>query len=120
MNTIHFYNNTKLDTAFNSIKDTYDINTLRDISIHGCASGCASHHIYTTDCVDFYNNHQDEIDDYICNTLDVNSVMELTTDCGSIQDAICHLCWIFIELVAAEYAGNTEEYDQEMSMTLIS
>ena len=108
-----------MDTALNSIKDTYDMDTLRDISNHGCASGCAHRHIYTSDCVDFYNNYQDEIDEYICESLGYDSVMELTTECNDIRHAMNHLCWIYIELVASELV-DVEEYDQERSMTLIS
>ena len=119
MNTIHFYNNTKLNTAFNSIKDTYDMDTLRDISTHGCASGAAHNHIYTTDCVAFFKQYDDEICEYICDTLSIQSAFELTTECDNIQTVMNHLCWIYIELVASELAY-TEEYDQEMSMSLIS
>ena len=95
-------------TAVQEIRDTYSVDELREIAMHGCASGSASRHIYTSDCVDFYNNHQDEIDEYICDALGVDSPLELTTDCGSIEHAMNHLCWIFIELVAAEYADVLE------------
>ena len=91
-------------TAVDAILEMYDKDTLHDIAMHGCASGSASYHIYTSDCVDFYNNHQDEIDEYICDELGYDSVMELTTECVDIQQAMNHLCWIFIELVAGVHS----------------
>ena len=95
-------------TAVDVIVEMYDKDTLKDIAMHGCASGCASYHIYTSDCVDFYNNHQDEIDEYICDALGYDSVMELTTECADIQHAMNHLCWIFIELVAAVHSDEED------------
>ena len=89
-------------TAKETILSLYDQDTLTDIAAHGCASGCASYHIFTSDCCDFYNNHQDEIDDYLCDSLGIDSPMELTSECGNIQHAMNHLCWIFIEMIAQE------------------
>ena len=108
-------------SAVQTIQDQYDIDTLRDIRDHGCASGGAGYHIYTSDCVDFYNNHQDEIDEYICEQLGYDSVMQLTSECDNIQHAMNHLCWVYIELVASELV-DVYDYDQdsERSMSLIS
>lgn len=103
--------------AYETIQHLYDKDTLTDIINHGCSSGSAHRHIYTSDCVDFYNNHQDEIDDYICEQLCVDSVMELTTDCYNIQHAMNHLCWIYIELVAGALV---DCYDEERSMELVA
>ena len=38
-------------SAIESIKDTYSIDTLREIVEHGCASGVAHDHIYYADCI---------------------------------------------------------------------
>ena len=37
---------TNSTTAFDSIKESYDIDTLREIVEHGCQSGVANHDIY--------------------------------------------------------------------------
>ena len=89
-------------SAYQEIQDLYTVECLRDIRDHGCASGSAHYHIYTSDCVDFYNNHQDEIDEYICEQLGYDTVMQLTVECDDIRHAMNHLCWVYIELVASE------------------
>ena len=96
--------------AYNEIKSLYDIDTLRDIAMNGCASGCASYHIYTSDCVDFYNNHQDEIDEYICDALGVDSILELDNirDAGDLRHAANLACWTYIELVAGVLADEAD------------
>ena len=33
-------------SAFDSIKESYDLDTLREIVDHGCQSGVATNHIY--------------------------------------------------------------------------
>ena len=91
-----------MTTARQTIIDLYDMDQLNDIAYHGCVSGCAGHHIYTSDCIDFYNNHQDEIDEYIIDSLGIRSVMELTANCDDIRHAMNKLCWIYIELLAQE------------------
>jgi len=90
-----------MTTAYNKLCAMYDVDTMRDIAEHGCASGAASNHIYTSDCVDFYNNHQDEIDEFLCEHWGLDTVMELTQECADIQHAMNHLCWIYVECVAA-------------------
>ena len=39
------------DSPFDVIKNQYTIDELNDIVEHGCASGCASNHIYYADTV---------------------------------------------------------------------
>ena len=88
--------------AYDEIKSLYDVDTLREIALNGCASGCASYHIYTSDCVDFYNKYQGEIDDYICDALGVDSILELDVirDAADLEHAASLACWVYIELVA--------------------
>ena len=96
-------------SAVHTILDMYDAEQLHDIAMHGCASGCASEHIYTRDCVRFFDDYESEITDYIEEYLGIESAFELTTDCGSIDQVKNHLVWIFIELVAGAYS------DQEVN-----
>ena len=90
--------------AYDEIKETYDLDELHDIAQHGCESGCASSHIYYSDTVDFYEKHKDEINDYICDALGVDTVFQLDNiaECDGIQNVQNLLCWMYIELVASE------------------
>ena len=52
-------------SAFDTIKNEYDIDTLRDISKYGCESGGAYNHIYYKQTVSFFDKHEDEILEYL-------------------------------------------------------
>ena len=90
-------------TAVDAILEIYTEEELFDIAYHGCASGCASSHIYTSDCVKFFDEYECEITDYIEENLGIDSVFELTTECYSISQVKNHLVWIFIELIATSF-----------------
>ena len=81
----------------------YTEEELYDIAYHGCASGCAHSHIYTSDCVEFFDEYEYQITDYIEEQLGYDSAYELTTECSSIDHVKNHLVWIFIELVATSF-----------------
>ena len=85
------------------ITEIYDAEELHEIALHGCASGCASRHILTSDCVEFFDSHEYAITDYIEENLALESAYELTTECHSIDEVKNHLTWIFIELIATAY-----------------
>ena len=89
--------------AVDVIFDTYDSEQLHDIATHGCASGCAGSHIYTTDCVEFFDKYEIEITDYIEEFAGVASVFELTTDCCTISDIKVNIVWMFIEMIATSF-----------------
>jgi hypothetical protein len=59
------YKPTETMTAVDAILEIYTEEELFDIAYHGCASGCASSHIYTSDCVKFFDEYECEITDYI-------------------------------------------------------
>ena len=86
-----------------AIIDTYDKDDLHNIAMHGCSSGCASSHIYTSDCVEFFDAYEFQITDYIEEELGHESAFELAVECKSIQEIKQHLSWIFIELVATSF-----------------
>ena len=90
-------------TAVDAILEIYTEEELFDIAYHGCASGCASSHIYTSDCVKFYDEYEYEILEYIEENLGYASAFELTTGCGAIDQVKNTLVWIFIELIATSY-----------------
>ena len=95
-------------TAVESILKSYDLETLRNIAEHGCASGCAGEHIYYSETSDFYDKYEDEINDYLTNIFGDNFMFDICTDCHDMTDMKNKLVWSFIELVASDYAYNME------------
>ena len=101
-------------TAFDSIRDTYDIDTLREIRDHGCASGAAHDHIYYHETVQFYDEYQDEIVDYIEDTVGAEVLTEIFgRNYASLNHYKNDVVWSYIELVAcllvAQYEDTTCE-----------
>ena len=97
------YKPTETMNAVDAILDTYDAEQLHDIAMHGCASGSATQHIYYSDTVDFFDEYEYEITDYIEENLGYESAYELTTECRTINQVKNTLVWIFIELVATSF-----------------
>ena len=99
-----------MKTAFDTIKETYDIETLREIRDHGCASGVAHDHIYYSDTLKFFDTYEDEIIEYIADTLGGEFNEELWTNnpcniTGYKNDTV----WCFIELVADQLINEYED-----------
>ena len=88
-------------TAFDTIKNEYDIDTLREIRDHGCSSGVANNHIYYTQTVKFYDEHEDEIIDTIADILggEYNEEVWDRNPCH-INGYKNEIVWTYIELVA--------------------
>ena len=98
------------ETAFDTIKETYDIETLREIVEHGCVSGVAHDHIYYRDTIKFFDEYEDEIVEYIADTLGGEFNEELWNDnpcniTGYKNDST----WCFIELVASLLVDQYED-----------
>ena len=79
----------------------YDKSTLNDIANYGCVSGAATGFIYTSDIVNFFNAHQDEIEneleivfgeDYLAQVLKGDDI-----DFDTLK---VRMTWTFVELVA--------------------
>ena len=93
-----------------TIKETYDIDTLREINAHGCHTGVAHDHIYYRDTVEFFDTFEDEIIEYIADTLG-----------GEYNEEIwnrnpCHIvgykndtAWCYVELVASQLVDEYED-----------
>ena len=103
--------------AFNSVKESYDIDTLREIVEHGCVSGVAHDHIYYSETLSFFDNYEDEIVEYIADTLGGEFNEELWTNnpcniTGYKNDTV----WTFVELVASQLVDEYEDTTcQELS-----
>ena len=96
-------------SAFDTIKNEYDIDTLREIVEHGCSSGVANNHIYYTQTVEFFDIHEDEIIETIADILggETNEDIWNNNPCNIIgykNDTV----WTYIELVANTLV---EEYE---------
>ena len=52
------------DTMYYILDEEFELGELRDIAIFGMSQG-VSGFIYTRDCVDKFNDHEDEIEEYL-------------------------------------------------------
>ena len=104
-------------SAIESIKDTYSVETLREIVEHGCASGVAHDHIYYADCIKFYDTYEDEITDYIVDNFGVEMLTELfDNNEGNLRGYKNDLVWTFIEMNASTIIEEYEDVTcQELS-----
>ena len=88
-------------SAFDTIKNEYDIDTLREIRDHGCSSGVANNHIYYTQTVKFFDEHEDEMFDYINDIYGEEITAEVwENNPNNIRGYKNELVWTYIELVA--------------------
>ena len=102
------------DSPFDVIKNQYTIDELNDIVEHGCASGCATNHIYYTDTVSFYDQHESDICDYIADAIGTEFLTEtFDNNEGYLKGYKNDIVWTFIELYAMELIDNinNEELD---------
>ena len=113
---------TNCNHAFDSIKESYDLDTLREIVEHGCASGVATNHIYYSQTVSFYDDNENEIIGYLDDNFGVEFLFELFKNNNAILDCYKNdVVWSFVELVAQQLVDEFEttmiEYEQEISDT---
>ena len=109
-------------SAFDSIKESYDLDTLREIRDHGCQSGVATNHIYYNQTVSFYDDNEEEIVEYVSDNFDTEFLVELfTTNDANLNCYKNDVVWSFVELVAGllvdEFETTMIEYEQEIGDT---
>ena len=101
-------------SPFDVIKNQYTIDELNDIVEHGCASGCASNHIYFTDTVSFYDLYSDDINDYIRDAIGSEFLTEtFDNNEGNLTGYKNDIVWTFIELYAMELIDNIDNEELE-------
>ena len=101
-------------SPFDVIKNQYTIDELNDIVEHGCASGCASNHIYYTDTVSFYDQHEDAICEYVRDVTDPSYLTEtFSNNEGNLTGYKNDIVWTFIELYAMELIDNIDNEEFE-------
>ena len=109
-------------SAFDSIKESYDLDTLREIVDHGCQSGVATDHIYYNQTVPFYDDNEEEIVDYIVDNFETGFLVELfSNNDANLRCYKNDVVWCFVELVASQIVEEFEttmiEYEQEIGDT---
>ena len=106
-------------SAFDTIKNEYDIDTLREIRDHGCTSGVANNHIYYTQTVSFFDEHEDEMIDYINDIYGEEITAEVwNNNPNNINGYKNDLVWTYIELVADTLVEQYEDITcEEMNET---
>ena len=107
--------NIGLNTAEEEIRSAYDYETAKDIVNHGCASGVAHDHIYYSDTIKFFDTYEDEIIEYIADTLGGEYNEQLWTDnscnlTGYKNDTV----WTYVELIASLIVDQHEDIMQEI------
>ena len=109
---------TNSTSAFDSIKDQYDIDTLREIFEHGCASGVANHHIYYYQTVEFFDNNEEEIVEYVSDNLGEDYLVEcFKNNDADILSYKNDMCWTFVELAAMRLVDEFESVTcEELSL----
>ena len=101
-------------TAFDTIKDQYDLDTLREIMEHGCQSGVATNHIYYNQTVSFFDDNEDEIVEYVSDTLGDDYLVEVfKNNDAHLTSYKNDMCWTFVELVAGQIVDEFESTTQE-------
>ena len=93
-------------TAVQSILGSYDLQDLKTIAEHGCASGCAREHIYYSETTEFYDKHEREINAYAEDCFGDEFLSIFAKD--DITSLKNNLVWFFIESVASDYAYRAE------------
>ena len=87
--------------AVDSIKSSYDMDTLREIAWHGCESGIAHDHIYYQQTWDFFLKYEDDIEDYFFHMLGDEWMSELGfMDSTSVREYVNKLVWAYVESIA--------------------
>ena len=107
-------------SAFDTIKNEYDIDTLREIRDHGGSSGVANNHIYYKQTVSFFDEHEDEMIDYINDIYGEEINYEVwERNPNHINGYKNDLVWTYIECVANTLVEQYEDITcEEMNDTL--
>jgi len=100
--------------AKQSIKDSYDIDTLRDIVSHGCESGVAHDHIYYAETCQFFEDNEEEIIEEVENTFGQEYLVEVFNNQGASMVMYKNaICWTYVELIAHELIDEFESTTNE-------
>ena len=102
------------NTMFNILSHPFDIDELRDIVTYGMSAG-VSGFIYTLECADKFDEHDDEIQDFLSDWVfdnigdDKSSFAYFAPDAEDIAQLKNKLVWAYVELKAQEILISMEE-----------
>ena len=107
--TLTHYNNTPIPQMFTILDHEFDIDELRDIVNHGMSAG-VSGFTYFHETVDKFDEHDDEIQDYLSDWVHDNkpgydtegSFAYFGRECEDITQLKNKLVWAYVELKASE------------------
>ena len=91
----------------------FELDELRDIATHGMAQG-VSGFIYTKDLVEWYDENDDEIQDYLSDWVhdniggDVSSFTYFAPECEDIAQLKGKLVWAYVELKAHDILSSVD------------
>jgi len=89
--------------AVDSIKASYDMDTLREIAEYGCVSGIAHDHIYYHQTWDFFLKYEDDIEEYFHDMIGYEWMSELGfMDSTSVREYVNNLVWSYVECIAIQ------------------
>ena len=86
----------------------FEVDELKDIVMHGMSAGVGGF-IYTRDCVDKFNEHDDEIEEYLSDwyhdSMGENNYIGAiasngTFSVGSVDELMTKMVWSYVELKA--------------------
>ena len=95
------------NTMFTILDHEFDIDELRDIVNHGMSAG-VSGFTYTLECADKFDEHDDEIQDFLSDWVydniggDESSFKYFAPECEDIAQLKNKLVWAYVELKAQE------------------
>lgn len=79
-----------------------DADEIKDVAQHGCSGG-VSGFIYYKEIRDFFNEHEDDIENTIADLgLDIKDLVDVNTD--SVMELINKMVWIVVENYCQEQA----------------
>ena len=109
-----------MQSAFDTIKDTYDYETCKEIANHGCQSGVCHEHIYYGDTVKFFEQYAEEITRELVDNFGTDFLKEtFNSNDANLTCYMNDLTWAFIELSAMrivdEFENTTQEEESDSS-----
>ena len=113
--------NIDLRSAYDVIKDTYDYETCKEIVEHGCVSGVAHAPIYYKDTLAFFDKYEDEMIEYIADTLGGETNEDIwTRNTCNITGYKNSVTWAFIELVAGSIVDGVDSLEDDELYAVIA
>ena len=88
--------------AETEVLNQFDEDTLKDIATHGCVSGCAGNFSYFNVTVDFFDAHENEIEEKLQDVMGDDYLSHFAQQITDMTELKNLIVWAFVELVAAD------------------